>query len=709
MKRTVAFLLAVIMVAAMALTVQAKAPTVSENKKELYAESNEMTQSDLYAALEYVYQDTDLSSLASAAVKKALNLKLVSKQSYTSTVTEGSVYYLLDKTTEIKNVEEPITLAAGAHSVSVCFDYHTDYTYKPIVGKEKSGSTDGTYQGSAVSFTFSLRLDTEMKLSKAAATVTYGDENMVDSILAQLSPEVFAVTEGIAIEDAAFTISGLPAALNAGTYTAKAVYAGVADRGDGYGYQPASAEFTLTVKKAPTIVKVDSSIVTYDGSEHKVNVTVTPESVPYTAITVGIQGDAVGFASIYMSEGNALYKALVFIHDTSDALSYLAGLIGIDISDFVVGSEGVSLSELRAILTNLTKLGTILTLGGIKLEESQITAILETLDTIEKIIPDPNVRFYIKNMPKNEGIYVTYAVAEDENHQTAVGFGNTTIAPNFKVSIKWNESTSGYDFNRHNVKDFDYSAYVVEQKSGEDEKKIDVELKYTITGITSSGKLFSSDSLDDLPTLPGVYTQTAYTLYNYAAVETRIITVGKDKSYIKFVDEGGNLVDTLTVNTQYSGQDKPVKAVVVDGSGVIIDGADVTYSYSGKTLANKTYLSSKAPNDSGTYTVKATFAGNDLYYNASSSDAKVVINKAKASITFDNLTVKIFRKVDVSGVGYTFEGMTAEEAAAIAATLKPDFSVYLFIGKYKMKVSIPEEIASRYEVTVNGGKITAKL
>ena len=708
MKRVLSFLLAALLLMSLTVNALADAPVADPEEDGLFAESEEMTQGELYRALQSFYAGTDFVSLVNAALKKELSAKTFSAE---TVVDESSFRFVLDGAVPVTDSEEPLTLKFGAHTVSVQFSYHSDISYKKtLISTTKKVSRDGSFDGAEKKFTFSYRLKTTLALAKNSVYVTFGDENAEETVLAQLLP-VLTASDGTVIQGAALTFSQKLTGLKVGEYTVTVSYGGLADNGSGVGYQPAKSQFKLTVRKAATHVDVESTTVGYDGSEHAVKVTVTPEAVPYTAITVGLQGNAEGFASFYMSEGNALYKALVFARDAGDTVQWLARLVGIDLSEFMIGSEGVSLSQLRTLLSNITKLNDLLIKSGIALEDSEITGILTALEAIEKVMPDLNVTFYIKNMPKNEGLYLTYAVASDDNHNTAIGFGYTTIAPSFKGSIKWSESMADnkFTFTMDNVSNFDFSAYMAEETEDGREKKISKDVTYQITGLTSGGKIFSSDSLDELPTLPGLYTETAYSLYNYVAAESRTFTIAKDEAFVKFVDESGNYVDTLNVTTTYSGVDKPITAVVVDKDGNEIEGAKVTYSYSGKTNSKKIYLSTKAPKDSGTYTVNASFAGNDLFQSASNQSATITINKAKASITFDDINVRIFKTVDVSGTGYTYTGMSEAEAAAIAATLKPSLKIYLIIGTYHTSVTIPDEIAAQYDVTVNGGTIRAKL
>ena len=667
----------------------------------IYAESDQIPQNELYAAAKSFYEGTDLAALVNEEIGKGFG-KWASNKKFETSIDEASICYLLDETL-LSDVEEPITLTSGKHSFGIRFDYTSSYSYKEFT-KKKSGTAGGTYTASKP-FTFSVRLGTQISVAKDRVSYVWGDEDPTEALMAELQP-VVTLRDGTPIDGAQVYFVEKFAKNDAGEYTLTLRYDGRDGVEDEPGYMPSTAQVALTIRKAATSVEVVSSTVAYDGKEHFVEVNVSPASVPYTAITVGLQGDASGFASIYMSEGNALYKALVFLRDSGDTLNFFAKLIGIDISDFIIGSEGVSLEQLRTLLTNITELSNLLTKAGIILEDSEINGILQALNAIEKVMPDLNVRFYIKNMPKNEGLYLTYAVASDVNHETATDFGYTTIAPNMNVSLQWNQSVGSYSFDRHNADRFDYTAKMYDNET---QKVISAPISYKFTGVTAGGKTFSGNGLDEKPTEPGTYTETAYSLYNYVASVSRIYTINRDSAYVKFVDSDGKYVDTLTLTDDYDGQGKTVFAVVVDGEGNVIDGAKVTYSYSGKTKAGKTYLSSSAPSNSGTYTVRASFAGDALYNPASNNSATITINKAEASITFDNVTTKVLRKADVKSVGYTYKGMTSDEAAAIAATLKSPFSVYLLIGTYKMSVSIPAEIAEQYDVTVSGGKITVKL
>lgn len=677
--------------------------TVTPNGSTFYVETTEVVSSDLKDAASSLF--SDYKSLANSWVSSNKKPKgaIILSTTVESTVDESTVSFVLDGTTVLGG-DEIVTVLPGQHTVTISFSFHSVYTFKKLIGSTK-GEGDFTYSGSKT-FTVNVCAKTYMSLETTKLSFVYGEELVANDIIAMLSPSV-TLKDGTPVEvaEGEITIAEKIKNLDAGKYTITIKYAGK-DFGDNTGLQPCETTATLTITKAPASIEVTSSAVTYDGKEHKVEVTTTPENIPYTAITAGIQGDASGFASIYMSESNTIYNALVFLRDSGDTLKLIGKLLGFDISDFIIGSEGVTLAQLRDLITNLANAKDLLKYAGIDLDDTQISGLLDAISAVEKYLPDINVRFYVKNMPKNQGVYVTYAVTSDSNYITAVDFGFTTIAPEFNVKINWNENIYEWAKTNKNYDGFNFTATATDAENGETLK---ADIQYKITGMTYAGKVFNSNDLKNYPTEPGVYTETAYSLFNYIGVASRTFTIDRHETAVKFVDAEGNLVDKLSIHVSYDSNPVPVSAVVIDENGNVIDGLPVIMTYSGKTFSGKAYLSNKAPSNSGNYIATATFAGNGYYSDSAKSGAVIDIDKIAATITFANITSKILKDVDYSTVSYTYEGITAEQAARIAATLSCNDNIHLLIGTHNMKVVIPEDIAAEYDVTVLGGKHTVKL
>ena len=702
MKKILAFFLAVcfLMSAFASLSVfAAEGSSVTANGSSVYSDSNEVSAAELVSVFGNLLNPNSIAKSWITSKKKPSVIS--SLKTCEITVDPASIVYTIDgNATVTPDAAGTVTLTPGKHSVSLSFDFHAAYSFSTL---KKVTEGEGDFSTSEkANFTFYLYETTVLTLAKTSFSAVYGDTIDTAALLAEMAP-VVTLKDGTPVEvnPGEIKIVEKISKPDAGKHTLTVKYAGKSN-GNYTGLAAAEGTATLTVSKATASISVKSSTVAYDGKEHMPEIEVTPANVPYTAITAGIQGDASGFASIYMSEGSGLYNALVFIRDSGDALKWLASLVGIDISGFIVGSEGISLAQLRTLLENVGELSSAMKYVGINFDETQIGGLLNAVIAIEKILPDINVRFYVKNMPKNQGLYVTYAVVSDSNYTTPLDFGFTSISPDFGVSVDWNSAIKEWDGKSYDG--FDFAASVTDT----DGKKINTELSYKFTGLTYAGKIFSSDSLDNYPTEPGIYTETAYVLYNYIGTESRTFTIDRRETAVKFVAEDGSLSDSVSIDMKYNGSPAAVNAVVVDENGTVIEGAKVSYSYSGKTFSGKTYLSSSAPSGSGSYTLTASFAGNGVY-TASSNKAPISISKKAASITFDNVTSTILKKVDYSSVGYTFEGMTAEEAARIAATLECDGKIHLLIGTHTMDVKIPEDIAEQYDVTVNGGKHTVKL
>jgi hypothetical protein len=91
-------------------------------------------------------------------------------------------------------------------------------------------------------------------------------------------------------------------------------------------------------------------------------------------------------------------------------------------------------------------------------------------------------------------------------------------------------------------------------------------------------------------------------------------------------------VDIVWANSTYDGAPKPASATVNGIGGNAISGASASLTYFAGADTNGTELSG-APTNAGTYTVRASFGGNDNYTSAATTKT-ITIAKANQTITF---------------------------------------------------------------------------
>lgn len=331
-------------------------------------------------------------------------------------------------------------------------------------------------------------------------------------------------------------------------------------------------------------VKVKTEAVAYDGKAHKPTVTVTPENLYYMTIIAGQEGDATGFVSIEFPKAG----------------KWVNGLLKLAFKD------GVQLNKLADTLKKID-------FGG---EIGDYIAAINKINDLLKQIPGFNMetKVYYGKYPVDTGVYFVAAVSADKKYDTVSGSGLLTILPQSsigegKVELRFdNAMPEKNTLSYLEAQSFVFGGSLWAGEEGSMELVDTDAVVSSYAGLTSEGK----PKLEGSPVrVPGVYTETISLKLgaNYAALPiVRAYTVEKQ-----------NVSITITPDsTEADGYPHGalVEAKADDGSAVSVSvqfvGVDVNYS------------SPDAPTEAGTYTVKASFAGNNTMKPAS-AEAELVI------------------------------------------------------------------------------------
>lgn len=331
-------------------------------------------------------------------------------------------------------------------------------------------------------------------------------------------------------------------------------------------------------------VKVKTEAVAYDGKAHKPTVTVTPENLYYMTIIAGQEGDATGFVSIEFPKADNIVNGLL-------KLAF---------------KDGVQLNKLADVLKKIN-------FGG---EIGDYIAAINKINDLLKQIPGFNMetKAYYGKYPVDTGVYFVAAVSADKKYDTVSGSGLLTIMPQGiigedKVELRFDNAMPEKNVLSYlEAQSFVFGGSLWAGEEGSMELVDTDAIVASYAGLTSEGK----PVLEGSPVrVPGVYTETISMKLgaNYAALPiVRAYTVEKQNVSITIIPD----------STEADGYPHGalVEAKADDGSAVSVSvqfvGVDVNYS------------SPDAPTAAGTYTVKASFAGNNTMKPAS-AEAELVI------------------------------------------------------------------------------------
>ncbi len=562
------------------------------------------------------------------------------------------------------------------------------------------------YPGSSIEVTVNVvdgRIATHVEAAESATLQYDADfDAMRSTLYQQLAPVVYNdetgdPVSGLTQDD--FEFEGLDHA--AGEYTVSVKFKGDDD------LKGSAATAAVTVTKAPSSTSVDNKRATYDGSQVDVLglVSTSPsndETKPLV-IVAGIDGDAKGYISVDLSYVDPKVQNVV------------NGSFHLD--------EGVSVNTLNGYLNNDTVVAGLkfaLRIAGVADPDALISSLQKVVSTLVDLgLGESTVA--LGGSPSSAGVYLVAGVTTSGNYETSMGLGYLTIAPRSSdVSLEFANELSR-TVSKEEAAGFDYSVNVSGTAEGDA-----ANLLVTFTGTSYAGDAYlqsvslkstDADMAEKLtaaaPTAPGAYVQTATTLGgNYlAAPISRAYAISRGASAMELDDFDGG-----TRTTTYNGEAQSATATVLDEDGAAIEGASVTYLYTGTSLnGKKSILTTKAPTDAGTYTVYAVYLG-DSTHGSATATGTIVIQAAEVEFSLGDLATVYGAECDHSKVGYSVDGeegerglLSQEQVDAILATVTcegdaHDHEVNTDPG-YVMSAEVPASVAAdkNMSITVTGG------
>ena len=449
-------------------------------------------------------------------------------------------------------------------------------------------------------------------IAKADASVSV---TWLDSTYDGSSNSASAVVNGVAGESdlspaatfayyAGSTATGSPLAgapTNAGTYTVKASFAGNGN------YNPASDTKTITIAKADASVSVTWLDSTYDGSSNSAS-----------AVVNGVAGEsdlspAATFA--YYAGSTATGSPLAGAPTNAGTYTVKASFAGNGNYNPASDTKTITIAKADASVS-VTWLDS--TYDG---SSNSASAVVNGVAGESDLSPAATFAYYagstatgspLAGAPTNAGTYTVKAsFAGNGNYNPASDTKTITIAKaDASVSVTWLDST--YDGSSNSA------SAVVNGVAGESD------LSPAATFAYYAGSTATGSPLAGAPTNAGTYTVKASFAgngnYNPAS-DTKTITIAKADAS----------VSVTWLDSTYDGSSNSASAVVNGVAGESDLSPAATFAYYAGSTATGSPLAG-APTNAGTYTVKASFAGNGNY-NPASDTKTITIAKADASVS----------------------------------------------------------------------------
>ena len=373
---------------------------------------------------------------------------------------------------------------------------------------------------------------------------------------------------------------------NAGYYTVVATYAN-----DDYTLVAAGAT-TLTINPAESSITVNDQVCTYDGSS--VNVSDMIQASPKETNV------AVMVASLSAANGE---------------LSNISGTVNIDMPAYVdevlekvipdVYENGLNVDTVKKSITDLQT-----SMENAGLDGSFLDYVLEMVDQLPSNV---NLTFKDGVTCSDVGVYLVTASVFDPNYQFNIDTGILVIAPEVtEADLAWNSEISGGVLTTPMLHDFDFDAQAL--VNGEKDPDISERIQYLYFGIDASGNVIRDTNPSNLTN--GIYTEIAYILEDGTSIAVakpivRTFVVHAKDVDVDFLDENGN-VSNGGLTVVYDGEPQEVTVRVSDNGTVITpDEGTLTVSYTGVDSLGRFYSDTKAPTQTGYYTVFASYVERD--------------------------------------------------------------------------------------------------
>ena len=450
---------------------------------------------------------------------------------------------------------------------------------------------------------------TATALTAKNATVTYGAYT-ADELKAAIAPAV--TVNGSAVDGLTVSYSMEAdelAKLNAGTHEVKVKFAG--DKT----HKPSEATVTVTVKKAPVSVSVNSQVVKY-GQDYGLTVTTDPQGVDTIQFVVGLD-----VAEMHL-EGQkpAGWKTQLNL--------------------IVPGRLAQLISGTEIPVTKLLE-----KLGGI-LPEDALNGLGDSLKNLEQQFGELSVTIN-GDLPENIGAYAVGAVTADANYETKAAVGYLVITPDgYKAELDWIVPDENGIVTLPAIKDgsYDLGAYVSKVHEGTVEEA-EKELVDLFLGVDVDGNIVVTKDQNDLTV--GAYSEISYllnwgnTMY-YAVPIARAFVVVAEPVNVQFVDENSVINGDRLFTFDGEPHALDVKIFDVNNNDITdqLDAKNLTVTYYGVRSNGEAYHSTTAPTHTGAYTAVATYVekGADGSIQRAGVDVAVMVIKpiADAIVAVDN-------------------------------------------------------------------------
>lgn len=373
---------------------------------------------------------------------------------------------------------------------------------------------------------------------------------------------------------------------NAGYYTVTATYAN-----DNHTLIAANIT-TLTIKPAESSITVNDQVYTYDGNS--VNVSDMIQASPKEANV------AVMVASLSAADGK---------------LSNISGTVNIDMPAYVdevlkkvipdVYENGLNVETVKKSITDLQT-----SMKNAGLDGSFLDYVLEMVDQLPSNV---NLTFKDGVTCSDVGVYLVTASVFDPNYQFNIDTGILVIAPEVtEADLAWNSEISGGVLTTPMLHDFDFDAQAL--VDGEKDEDISERIQYLYFGVDVSGNVIMDTNPSNLTN--GIYTEIAYILEDGTSIAVakpivRTFVVHAQDVDVDFLDENGN-VSNGGLTVVYDGEPQDVTVRVSDNGTVITPTeGTLTVSYTGVDSLGRFYSDTKAPTQTGYYTVFASYVERD--------------------------------------------------------------------------------------------------
>ncbi len=385
-------------------------------------------------------------------------------------------------------------------------------------------------------------------------------------------------------------------------------------------YKPATAEFTLTVIKAPSSTNIIDDNITYG------------ESVSAPVVT-NKHGEAINIDTIEFFLGLDVNELDI----DGDGVKGLEGRMQLifpesvqTIINAIPGLENGATMNINDLISLLT--GGLLdgVLGQWGVSSDMLGALDGILDAINGVVETNNLMITIGgSYPTDVGAYLHGAVTVDKNYETSYDVGYILIKPQVtQYTLEWNDpALTNAVVTLPVFNNMDKGASVVEEGAE------DFEVSYVIFGINSdSSDILSTDIYGNIKANiwlnneelkdNGAYMQIAYGLnwgneFDYAMPIVRAFAVVPALYDVQLVGDTGTPNDELLKT--FDGQPKGFSVVVKDNDGNTIysdhyqnivplrENAQLVVYYSGVQTNGKSYVSTEKPVHAGAYLTTAVY------------------------------------------------------------------------------------------------------